>query len=207
MLELSLAEIADTLPDDDVARWFVVPVGLGDHATNWGQAMAEHLASQFADPEAPETVTHLADVFTTAANRPYLEPFDQRLIYLPFGASEGIVLDVVTIPVSSQGDRESVQRQLLGLGDSDDAEPLEDAHGQPIGLATFTVTAGQPVRESGSSRGAIIPNIARFWCVHRHDIGGAPADVVATGTSADLELASLAFLAYGELINDPHLYD
>lgn len=207
MLELSLAQIADTLPDDDVARWFIVPVGLGEEAAAWGHAMAEHLAPQFANPDDPGSVSHLVDVFASAASRPYEEPFDQRLLYLPFGASEGMVLDVVTIPVAPQADRESIHRQLLGLTANADAEPLVDTDDQPIGLATFHVTAGDPIRDAGSSRSALIPNIARFWCVHRSQIAGVPADVVATGVSVDLELASLAFLAYGELILDPELYD
>ncbi len=206
MLELDLATISRTTPDDDVPRWLVIPA-LEDAAAVqvWATTLTDSLAPDFS-PDGDHR-EHLQEIFSAAALRPRVDPFDQRLFYLPFGASSGLTVDLVVLPVGpGQQDRVAAHALLLGSLASA-AEPVLDAEDQPVGLRHFHVIADEPQATSDDAKSACAPLTGVFWCVTRRLVGGVSADVVATAHSIDIELAALGLFAYSELVLGDELFE
>ncbi len=206
MLELSLPEIAESLPDDDTfPRWYVVPPEeIGREGGPWASAMAELLAAVYFEADPVTGYRELLERFGRAVAKESVQPFDQRLFYLPFGAVSGLIVDVVTVEAPPSTPRELVQRNLLGLNRDHAVEEIDDGKDN-IGFCYFHVGSGESHRLEGH-RGEVIPKSASFWCVHRRLIEGSLVDIVATASSVDLELAALGYHTYRELILDPDLY-
>ncbi len=207
MLELNLDAIARTLPEDDVPRWFVVPTLDEPGGRSWAEAMTEVLAPDFTAEGDLASHEHLLDVLVAAVSQPRTDPFDQRLLYLPFGASSGLVVEVVIVPVASD-DSDSLATHARLLGSlAPTSEPILDAQDQPIGLRHFHLVRGEPTAPSDGGVAASAPDIAVLWSVHRRLVGGIPADVIATASSPDAELTVLGLYAYCELVLDDDLFE
>jgi hypothetical protein len=208
MLELDLPAIAATLPDDDVPRWFVVPQAADEAETQvWATAMAEILTPDFADPDDPESARHLHAVLESACRQPRVEPFDQRLLYLPYGASTGLVVDLLIVPAEdSEPSAQAAHTLLLGPM-ADGAEPVLDDQERVIGMRRLRVVSEPGTAYSPEGSAPFATNPAVFWSVQRRTVAGRPADVVATGASPDVELAALGMFALAEVLQDDALFE
>mgnify|MGYP001198648716 CR=1 FL=1 len=209
MLELDLARIAGTLPDDDFPRWFVVPrLTSPADQTAWGEALAELVAPAFVEDSSELELNHLRSVFVRAATEAFPDPFDQRLFYLPVGAVEGIIVNLVTIAVDGDEERQLRQRTLIGATDKP-IESIEDEEGTEIGVCRFDVTPAQidEALITPDAKGATLPLTANFWAAHRRVIEGTLVDIVALSVSGDLLISGLAYQAYRELVLNEDLYN
>lgn len=205
MLELDLDAIASTLPEEDVPRWFVVPTLDEAEGRAWAEAMTDILAPDFAAEGDPTSREHLLAVMIAAVEQPRTEPFDQRLLYLPYGASSGLVVEVLIIPVASDdSDQFATHARLLGSL-AQTSEQVLDAQDRQIGLRHFHLVQGEPTAP-GNGVAASAPDIAVLWSVHRRLVGGIPADVIATASSPDAELTVLGLYAYCELVLGDELF-
>ena len=209
MLELDVARIAGTLLDDDFPRWFVVPrLTSPADQTAWGEALAELVAPAFVEDSSELELNHLRSVFVRAATEAFPDPFDQRLFYLPVGAVEGIIVNLVTLPADTKVKRRVHQRALIG-GADDTIEAIEDDAGAEIGLCRYDVTRADldGVQLPAAAKGVVLPLTASFWAAHRRVVQGTLVDIVAVAVSDDLVTSALGYQAYRELVLNQDLYN
>lgn len=209
MLEMTLEQIAQTLPDDDVPRWFVVPILADDDAaTEWASAMV-NLIGEFFGADRQGIRQHLLETFHRASRDPMVEPFDQRLIYLPFGASDGVVVQLSIAPVGD-GTRPDLLfdaavggQTYPGMSEVSREVFESDAGVQGLrGVRGFVSETDRPVTGNVSSAPVILQFI---YAVRLPTIEG-PADVLAVCTSSDAEIASAGYLAFGQMLISGQLF-
>jgi len=203
MLEIPLAEIAQTLPEDDVARWFVVPVTADEKvASEWAREMVKLVAEEFGG-QTQGIRQHLEEVFCSAALAPTQPALSQRLLFLPFGASQGLHVELGIYAASPETAPEILLDSLL-VSEAEDLADLVDIEGRVVGQGHFRIEQLPFEPQAGGWSEA--RSACQFVWALRTDGPEGLTDVLAVGTSVDAELSAVAFHTFGDLVAEGHLF-
>lgn len=207
MLEIDLADIANTLPGDEIPRWFPVPSTADqDEARAWAVLMLKGLEADFRAHE-PRVHESMLVTLERAASEPSIEPFEQKLLFLPFGLSLGVVVHIALGPTEPDVKPLRLWREIIDA-DAGDVESFEESvpNGSTVvGIRRFKGYP-QPYEESAHgpwTESRLIVQFAYAVCVQT---ARGPMDLLAVATSTDSELAALAYFTFGEMLAEGSLF-